>query len=133
VGRTARAGALGGSGLAAHAPSRPPAAELAATAAFLELGAVTGAHVHIVHFSLPRGFELVEHYRREGTRATAELCVHYLAFDPDIDGDRLGARLKVNPPIRPGVREKLWQELEAGRGRIVVPAYPPGPPANKHA
>jgi len=129
--RIAQARAHGRNGIAAHAPSRPPAAELAATAAFLELGAVTGAHVHIVHFSLPRGFALVERYRREGARATAELCVHYLAFDPDIDGEKLGAKLKVNPPIRPGMREKLWQELEAGRVAFVSSDHSSWPIDNK--
>ena len=129
--RIERAKASGRNGIAAHAPSRPPAAELAATAAFLELGAVTGAHVHIVHFSLPRGFELVERYCRDGARATAELCVHYLAFDPGIDGDRLGAKLKVNPPIRPAMREKLWQELEAGRVAFVSSDHSSWPIDNK--
>jgi len=122
---------LGQNGIAYHSPSRPPAAELAATAAFLELGAVTGAHVHIVHFSLPRGFALVDRYAREGARATAELCVHYLAFDPDVDGERLGAKLKVNPPIRPGAREQLWRELAAGRVAFVSSDHSSWPIDNK--
>lgn len=94
-----------------HSPSRPPAAEMAATAMFLELGLETGAHVHIVHFSVPRGYELVSRYRSEGARATAELCVHYLHFDGHDDIGRLGAKMKVNPPIRSGVRDQLWSAL----------------------
>jgi allantoinase len=129
--RIERAKGLGHNGIGWHSPSRPPAAELAATAAFLELGAVTGAHAHIVHISLPRGFALVERYRQEGARATAELCVHYLAFDPDSDGDRLGAKLKVNPPIRPGMREKLWQEFDAGRVAFVSSDHSSWPIDNK--
>jgi allantoinase len=129
--RIERARALGRNGIAAHSSSRPPAAELAATVAFLELGAVTGAHVHIVHFSLPRGFALVDRYRREGTKATAELCVHYLAFDPAIDGEKLGAKLKVNPPIRPGMREKLWEEFDAGRVEFVSSDHSSWPIDNK--
>lgn len=114
-----------------HPESRPVAAELAATAAFLELGAVSGAHVHIVHISVPRGYELVERYRAEGTRATAELCIHYLVFDHDSDGPRLGNRLKVSPPIRAGEREALWRELEAGRVAFVSSDHSSWPIDNK--
>lgn len=97
--------------ISAHADARPEAAELAATAEFLELGAVTGGHVHLVHLSSARGYELVERYRNAGTRATAELCVHYLTFDPKTDGTELGAKMKVNPPIRPGARDGLYSAL----------------------
>ena len=105
----------GGATVKDHSACRPVAAELAATALFLELAATAGAHAHIVHISTPRGFELVERYAREGHKATGEICVHYLVFDPDVDGDRLGARIKVNPPIRPGGREGLWAQIAAGR------------------
>jgi allantoinase len=114
-----------------HSPSRPPAAELAATAQFLELGAQTGAHVHIVHFSLGRGFDLVARYRAEGARATAELCVHYLWFDAAEDIPRLGARMKVNPPIREGERQFLWQALERGLAEFVSSDHSSWPIDNK--
>lgn len=98
----------------AHHWSRPPEAELLATVEFLEMGALTGAHVHIVHVSVDRGYELVTQYRNAGHRATAELCVHYLAFQAE-DMIRLGNLLKVSPPIRPGTeRLKLWDRLDKG-------------------
>jgi allantoinase len=108
---TQRMRATGKESLEVHSASRPEAAELAATALFLELAAVAGAQAHIVHISTPRGFELIENYRKGGHRATGEICVHYLLFDPDIDGERLGALIKVNPPIRPGGRELLWKQI----------------------
>jgi allantoinase len=108
---TQRMRATGKESLQVHSASRPEAAELAATALFLELAAVAAAQAHIVHISTPRGFELIESYRRGGHRATGEICVHYLLFDPDIDGERLGALIKVNPPIRPGGRELLWKQI----------------------
>jgi len=129
--RIARFKAAGETSFASHPASRPPAAELAATAAFLELGAVTGAHVHIVHISVPRGYQLVERYRSEGARATGELCVHYLIFDHDADGPRLGNRLKVSPPIRAGLREALWRELESGRVAFVSSDHSSWPVDNK--
>jgi allantoinase len=94
-----------------HSASRPEAAELAATALFLELAASSGAHAHIVHISTPRGFELLDSYRRRGHTATGEICVHYLVFDPERDGEKLGARIKVNPPIRPAGTEALWEKI----------------------
>ena len=112
---TARVRAAGTATLKDHSDCRPVAAELAATALFLELAAVAGAHAHIVHVSTPRGFDLVARYAQEGHKATGEICMHYLVFDPAIDGERLGARIKVNPPIRPGGREALWAQIAAGR------------------
>lgn len=117
--RVGRAVAAGRTTIADHAPSRPPAAELASTAQFLELGAASGAHVHIVHLSVPRGYDLVDRYRAEGFRATAEMCVHYLTFDIAEDGPRWGAKLKVNPPIRAGMREGLWAAFDRGAVEFV--------------
>lgn len=114
-----------------HSDSRPPAAELVATAAFLEMGVASGAHVHIVHLSDARGYDLVARYRAEGAKATAELCVHYLHFDPARDAARLGAKLKVNPPIRPGMTEALWRQLEAGHVAFVSSDHSSWPVDNK--
>ena len=97
-----------------HSPSRPEVAELAATATFLSLGAGQPTPLHIVHISTPAGFALVRQQHDAGARATGEMCVHYLHFDADEDVPRLGGLLKVNPPIRAGRREALWQVIEAG-------------------
>lgn len=102
-----------------HSDSRPPVAELTATANFLELGTATRAHAHIVHISLAEGFDLVAGYRERGTNATAEMCLHYLLFDAEPDMRRLGGLLKVNPPIRTGEIEALWKVLEAGKCTFV--------------
>ncbi len=118
-------------GIEAHSGSRPPAAELAATAQFLELGAASGAHAHIVHLTTPRGFQLVDNYLADGFRATGELCVHYLWFDPDRDGAELGARMKVNPPIRPGQIDALWDEILSGRVAFVSSDHSSWPVDNK--
>ncbi|AJY46288.1 dihydroorotase [Martelella endophytica] len=112
--RMARAREAGVEGIEAHSTSRPLAAELAATAQFFALGQAAGAHAHPVHLTAKEGFDLVGAFRNLGMRATGELCVHYLWFDAAADGERLGARMKVNPPIRPGVIEGLWQAIEEG-------------------
>ncbi|WEK03483.1 MAG: amidohydrolase family protein [Candidatus Devosia phytovorans] len=102
-----------------HSDSRPPVAELTATANFLELAASTAAHAHIVHISIADGFRLVDAYRERGVQATAEMCAHYLIFDADVDMPRLGGLLKVNPPIRGGEVEKLWQIMDEGHVSFV--------------
>jgi allantoinase len=131
--RIARARAAGAEGIRAHSSSRPPAAELASTAHFLELGAAAGAHAHIVHLTLERGFHLVDNYRRQGYRATGELCCHYLWFDPEVDGQDLGARMKVNPPIRPGEIERLWNAVLGKRVAFVSSDHSSWPIDNKLA
>ncbi len=130
--RIARGRAAGRNGIDAHGDSRPPAAELTATAAFLELGAAAAAHAHIVHLSLARGFHLVEQYRADGFRATGETCVHYLWFDPALDGEALGARMKVSPPIRPGQRDALWAQVQAGHVAFVSSDHSSWPLENKN-
>ncbi|HEY0124284.1 MAG TPA: amidohydrolase family protein [Rhizobium sp.] len=127
----AAARTAGRDGIEAHSESRPPAAELAATAQFLELGAAAEAHAHIVHLTTSRGFQLVDNYLADGFRATGELCVHYLWFDPDRDGAELGAKMKVNPPIRPGQIEALWAEILAGRVAFVSSDHSSWPIDNK--
>ena len=102
-----------------HSPSRPEVAELAATATFLALGAGVSTPLHIVHISTPDGFDMTRRFREAGQPATAEMCVHYLHFDADEAMPRLGGRLKVNPPIRAGRREALWQVLERGECAFV--------------
>jgi allantoinase len=123
--------AAGRDGIEAHSESRPPAAEMAATAQFLELGAAAGAHAHIVHLTTTRGFDIVENYLLDGFRATGELCVHYLWLDPEIDGPKLGAKMKVNPPIRPGQIEALWDDVADGRVAFVSSDHSSWPVDNK--
>jgi allantoinase len=116
-----------------HEFSRPESAELVATATFLEMGRASGAHVHIVHMSSPSGFELVRRYQSEGVRATGEMCVHYLHFDAAEDIARLGTLMKVNPPIRSGVRDGLWDELEKSGSEFVSSDHSAWPLERKQA
>jgi allantoinase len=129
--RVAAARAAGWNGIAAHAASRPEAAELAATGHFLALGLATGGHAHPVHLTTAEGFRLARAFADLGARATGELCVHYLWFDAARDGERLGARMKVNPPIRPGAVEGLWRAVEAGLVAFVSSDHSSWPIDNK--
>jgi len=100
---------------AAHCRSRPPVSETEAVSRALELAYYTGAHVHIVHASVPRSFDLVHRYRADGVRATAETCIHYLVLDETVM-ERLGPLAKINPPLRSREHvDGLWAYLTTGR------------------
>lgn len=129
--RMARARAAGQDGIAAHATARPVAAELAATAEFMALGLAAGAHAHPVHLTTGEGFGITDAFARMGARATGELCVHYLWFDAARDGERLGARMKVNPPIRVGAINGLWQAMAADQVAFVSSDHSSWPIDNK--
>jgi allantoinase len=99
----------------AHGRSRPPVSETEAVGRVLELAYATPVHVHIVHASLPRSFDLIQRYREEGVRVTAETCIHYLVLDETVM-KRLGPLAKINPPLRGREHvDGLWRYLAAGR------------------
>lgn len=129
--RMSRAREAGIDGIEAHALARPLAAELAATAEFHALAQAAGAHAHPVHLSTSEGFGLTRAFAEMGARATGELCVHYLWFDAARDGETLGARMKVNPPIRAGAIEGLWGAILAGDVAFVSSDHSSWPIDNK--
>ncbi|RVA23921.1 hypothetical protein EN935_27085 [Mesorhizobium sp. M7D.F.Ca.US.004.03.1.1] len=59
------------------------------------------------------------------------MSVHYLHFDAAEDIARLGALMKVNPPIRNGMREPLWQELQRDGCEFVSSDHSAWPLARK--
>jgi allantoinase len=99
----------------AHCRSRPPVCETEAVGRVLELASYAGVHVHIVHASVPRSFDLVHRYRAEGVRASAETCIQYLVLD-ETAMERLGPFGKINPPLRAAEQVAgLWDYLAEGR------------------
>ncbi|MBE9640788.1 dihydroorotase [Salipiger mangrovisoli] len=130
--RMARARAAGIEGIEAHSTSRPLAAEMAATAQFFALAQAAGAHAHPVHQTARESFDITAMFAASGMRATGELCVHYLWFDAARDGERLGARMKVNPPIRPGAIDGIWASVEAGHVAFVSSDHSSWPIDNKY-
>lgn len=109
----------------AHGKSRPRVAETSAVLKALEFALWTGVHLHVYHASLPRVFELVDWFRGQGTRVTAETCTHYLTLSED-DMQRLGARAKINPPLRsPDERDLLWDLCAAGHIDMVTSDHAP--------
>jgi allantoinase len=111
----AAARAAGDAGPLAHCRTRPPLSETEAINRVLELARETGVHVHIVHASVPRSFDLVARYRSDGVHVTAETCIQYLVLDEQAM-ERLGPFGKINPPLRSRRDvQALWGCLTAGR------------------
>lgn len=114
-----------------HARTRPPLAETMADLEIFEIGLETGAHVHIAHSSVARGFAIAETFRAMGSQATGEACVQYLCMTED-DLVRLGGRGKCNPPFRTAAEvERMWEALQDDKIAYVSTDHAPWPADRK--
>ncbi len=100
--------------------SRPPEAEAVAIAAAAAIATSTGVHIHVAHLSSAAGLAAAETAIKAGAPLSLETCPQYLLLC-DQDFPRLGAAMKMFPPIRTaGDRAALVDGL--GRGVIGVVA-----------
>jgi allantoinase len=128
---TAKARAAGKTDAIMHCRTRPPLAETMADLEIFEIGLATGAHVHIAHSSLARGFAIAETFRGMGMRATGEACIQYLCMT-EADIVRLGGRGKCNPPFRTADEvEGMWECLLADKVAYVSTDHAPWPADRK--
>jgi allantoinase len=130
---TAEARAAGRTEAIMHCRTRPPIAETLADLEIFEMALETGAHVHIAHSSLARGFEIAAMFRGMGAQATGEACIQYLCMTED-DIVRLGGKGKCNPPFRAASEiPKMWEALLADRVAYVSTDHAPWPIERKTA
>ncbi len=128
---TAEARAAGQTSAIMHCRTRPPLAETLADNAIFEIGLQTGAHVHIAHSSVARGFEIAAAFRAMGGQATGETCIQYLCMTED-DLVRLGGRGKCNPPVRTSAElERMWAALAADQVAYISTDHAPWPADRK--
>ena len=128
VANRARLAALGRRDNAAFSDWHSETAELEAINRILFYAGRLGTRVHIVHVTSPDGLKLVERARREGVRATAETCPHYLYLSEDDIAAR-GAWVTCAPPMRgvaamEGLRASLDNGLIATIGSDHGPVDP---------
>ena len=95
-----------------HTLIRSEEACLASSRKAVELARKYGTRLHIAHLSTAEELELV------GDNITAEACVGHLYFT-ELDYQRLGSRIKVNPSIKTPVDQFLLRQALAD-GRITV-------------
>ena len=116
----ARLTEAGDTGWDAFARAHTPLIEDLATVIVYELGARTGARAHVVHCSTSRGFEICDMYRVAGHAASIETCVQYLMISHEEHAEKLGAKVKHYPPMRPKAEtELLWQHIADGHCSFV--------------
>ncbi len=110
-----------------HALSRPAVAEAEAAGRLLEFAYWTGAHLHMVHGTIPRTFDLINWNRDQGVKATGETCLQYLLLTRDALTEQ-GGRAKCNPPLRTQEDvDGLWVRIQDGRIDIVTSDHSPYP------
>lgn len=110
--------ARGDVGPRAHAATRPPEAEAAATRRAIELARRAEAPLYIVHLSSEGALEAVAEAKGRGEPVYAETCPHYLTFTDALYADPDEAEVMkrvISPPLRRQVDvDALWGGLRDG-------------------
>lgn len=109
-----------------HAMIRSEEACLASSRKAVELAKKYGTRLHLAHISTAEELELLEaHQDSRLPRITAEATVGHLYFS-QLDHERLGAKIKVNPAIKTPVDQFLLrQALSDGRITVVGTDHAP--------
>lgn len=95
----------------AHMESRPPVTETTAVLKLMELSHWADAKLHIVHVSHPRTISLIQQFKKQGVKVTAETCYPYLLLSVE-DLEKFGPKAKNNPPLRYEEDvQGLWEQL----------------------
>jgi allantoinase len=126
--------AAGRTGVRDYLESRPIQAEAEAISRVLLFAEETGCSLHVVHTSSARGVRLIrDAVDARRCDATCETCPHYLLLSAE-DMERLGARAKCAPPLRPEAeRQLLVREVAEGRVDTIGSDHSPSPPDMKQA
>ncbi len=82
-------------------PGRPAAAETVIVARDLELAALTGTALHVLHVSTAGAVELIRRAKVRGVRVTAEVAPHHFTLT-DAECASFDPVFKVHPPLRAG-------------------------------
>ncbi|WP_174614550.1 dihydropyrimidinase [Virgibacillus ihumii] len=100
-----------------HAVSRPARVELEATQRVINLAAMVGAPVYIVHVTAKSVMEAIRSAKNEGLPVYGETCVQYLMLDKDdlAKPNFEGAKYVMSPALRTNAdQEALWEAVNNG-------------------
>lgn len=105
-----------------HALAQPPRAEGEATGRMIDLGAIVGQTVYIVHVTCDDAIERIAAARGRGEPVWGETCPQYLLLDdasydlPEFEG----AKYVLSPPLRKKAdQEALWNALATDQISVV--------------
>jgi len=130
---TARLQAAGRSDPLAHLESRPAEAEARAIDRIAALALETGCPLHLYHLSSAPGLDALRRWRARGAEITAEVGAQHCFLDA-AEMPRIGARMRVNPPVRiaaEGHQEALLDALVAGEIGMIASDHSPHAPEEK--
>ncbi|GIO11196.1 allantoinase [Cohnella xylanilytica] len=120
-----------GTSAADYSATRPVEAELEAVRRALRFARETGCPLHFVHISSAAAVAAIRAAKEEGMDVTLETCPHYLTLTED-DLGRLGSVAKCAPPLRSEAeRDRLWEEIRAGRIDMISSDHSPCPTSMK--
>ncbi|HLR54395.1 MAG TPA: dihydropyrimidinase [Pseudogracilibacillus sp.] len=97
-----------------HAVSRPERAELEATQRVINIAALVGAPVYIVHVTAQKVMEAIREAKDNGLPVYGETCVQYLMLDKDdlAAPDFEGAKYVMSPALRTkDDQTALWEAV----------------------
>lgn len=115
----------GGSGLRAYSNARPPLCEEISIDYIASIAKSSGGRAYIAHVSSAESLKIINRYRGFPAKLYAEVTPIHLFFDYE-EHEKLGALVKVNPPIRSSKnRRRLWEALARGLVDVVATDHAP--------
>jgi allantoinase len=111
----------------AHVDSRPALAEVESIQRMGLYAQHTGTRIHIFHLSSRDGLDMIDEWRAKGVDVTCETGAHYVFMKAE-DMERVGVRLRMNPPIRYGSEghgDYLLEGLKDGRVNMIATDHSP--------
>jgi len=115
-----------------HAFTRPPRQEAEATSRAIDMAALTGSPIYIVHVSCAASLERVKAARARGDVVYGETCPQYLLLDWRRLKEAHGERLICAPPLRTATdSDPLWRALARGELDVLSTDHCPFMAADK--
>jgi len=115
-----------------HALTRPPRQEAEAVGRAIDLAALAGSPLYIVHVSCAEALARLAAARRRGEPVYGETCPQYLALTADMLDGPYGERFVCSPPLRGQAdQEALWNALAQGSLDVLATDHCPFTAAEK--
>jgi dihydropyrimidinase len=115
-----------------HALTRPPRQEAEAVGRVIDIAALTGSRLYVVHVSCAESLQRIVDARDRGEMVYGETCPHYLLLDRGALEGAGGERLICAPPLRePEDNDALWAALIAGDLDVLATDHCPFTAAEK--